>query len=67
MKNNVFKFGDACYHQKDGTAIGSVPESDWATIMFNFYKISIIEPIFRENLRLDARFIDDKIGVRCML
>ena len=63
MKYNVFKFSDTCYRQKDDIAIGSVSASDSATIMFNFYVIAIIRPTFKENLRLDTRFIDDKIGV----
>ena len=60
MKYNVFKFGDTYYRQKDGTAIDSAPASDWTTIMFNFYEIAIIIPTFKETLRLDTRFIDDK-------
>ena len=44
-----------------------MPASDWETIMFNFYEIAIIEPTFRENIRLDKRFIDEKIGVWRML
>ena len=63
IKCNVFKFGDAYYLQKDGAAISSVPSSNWVTIMFNFYEIAIIEPTLRENLSLDAHFIDTKIGV----
>ena len=62
-KHNVFKFGHTYYRQKDSTAIGSVPASDWATIIFNFYEMALIELTFRENLRLDTRFIDDKIDV----
>ena len=60
MKHNVFKFGDTCYRQMNGAAIGSVPESDWETTMFNFYEVATIEPTFRQNLRLDTRFLDGK-------
>ena len=63
MKHNVFKFGDTYYLQKDSTTIRSIPASDWTTIIFNFYEIAIIGPTFRANLRLDIRFIDDKIDV----
>ena len=63
MKCNVFKFGNTHCRQINGTTIGSVPASDWATMMFNFYEVAIIEPTFRQNLRLDAMLIDEKIGV----
>ena len=62
MKHNVFKFGDIYYRQKDSTVIGSAPVSNWATIVFNFYENTIIEPTFRANLRLDTPFVDNKIG-----
>ena len=63
MKQNVFKFGEKCYLQINSSVIGSFPASYWATIIFNFCQISIIRPSFKANLRLDKRFVDDKIGV----
>ena len=59
----MMKFVDTHYYQINGTAIGSVPASDWVTKMFNFCEVAIIEPTFRQNLRLDTRFVDDKIGI----
>ena len=60
---NVFRFGDTYCRERNGTAIGSVPASDCATIMLAFYEIEIIGPTFKQNFRLDAMFVDDKIGV----
>ena len=60
---NVFKFYKTCYRKKDSTEIGSVPASDYATIMHAFYEIAIIGPTFQENFRLDTIFMNNKIGV----
>ena len=63
MKCNVFKFGDRPYRQINGSVIGSVPASDWATTIFNFCEVAIIESAFRQNLRLDTRVVEEKIGI----
>ena len=47
MTHNVFKFGNAYYLQKDGTAIGSLPACDWSIEMFTFFEMAVIGPLFQ--------------------
>ena len=64
MRNNVFKFGNAYYRQRSGVAIGMPPASDLAIQDYGFCEIALIKAIFRQYLRVDDRFVDNKFGVR---
>ena len=63
MKHSVFRFGNTYCEQTDGTAIGLPRATDWATQIFAFYVITILQDLFGQQLRLDKRFVDDKIGL----
>ena len=62
MKHNMFRFGNTYYRQKDGTAIGAPPATDWATQMFAFYEMTTLQDLFGKHLRLNKRFVANKIG-----
>ena len=42
MKNNVLQFGDTCWLQKAGTAMGAPPDPPWATILFNIHEEAVL-------------------------
>ena len=63
MKHNAFSFGTTYYRQKDGTAIGAPPETNWSTQTFSFYETIVLHDLFGKHLRLDKIFVDDKIGL----
>ena len=63
MKHNVFRFGHIYYRQKDGTAKGAPLATDWATQMFIFYEMTTLQDLFGKHLRLNRRFVDDKIDL----
>ena len=63
MNNNIFKFGDTYWRQVSGTAMGTSPGCDYATIYFGIYKMMSILWSFHSCLLYYKRYIDDVIGV----
>ena len=61
MRNNIFKFGDAHFIQRIGTAIGAPPAPPWATIYCAENENKLIEK-YSNNLVFFKRFIDDVIA-----
>ena len=59
MKNNIFKFGDTWWHQKNGTAMGTPCACIYATLYFGFYERTLLLPKYKNNILLYKRQIDD--------
>lgn len=62
MKNNIFKFGDLTFLQKNGTAMGTPPAPPYATIYMAITEDTFLDR-FRYRLLLYRRFLDDVIGI----
>lgn len=63
MKQKLFRFGTNYYRQKDATSIVAPPATDWATRIFTFYEMTILQDLFGKHMRLDKIFADDIIGL----
>ena len=63
MNKNIFKFGDTYWKQESGTAMGTSPGCDYATIYFGIYKMATIIWDFLVCLAYYKRYIDDIIGI----
>ena len=61
MTNNIFTFGDTFWLQKAGTAMGTPPAPNWATLYMGIREIEIV-PKYPE-LQLYLRYIDDGHGI----
>jgi len=59
MNWNFFTFGDLCYKQLTGTAMGSPVAPSFANLYLAYYEETQILPQFRDNLPLYTRYIDD--------
>ena len=58
VMNNLFKFGDTCWKQIDGTAVGASPAPANAAICFAIHELHLLSN-FRSSLKFHRRCIDD--------
>jgi hypothetical protein len=62
MTNNIFTFGDTCWKQTSGTAMGTPPAPPYATLYYAIHEEKLLEE-YGDNLLLYKRFIDDVLGI----
>ena len=63
MRNNIFEYGDLCFLQLLGTAMGTSAAVMWATLYFAYHEVHTIIPKYGDCLLYFKRFIDDIFGV----
>jgi hypothetical protein len=63
MKNNIFQFGDTCWRQKRGCAMGTSSAVNYACLYVGLLEVKRLLPRYRKQLLFFKRFIDDGIGV----
>ena len=61
MEHNVFRFGDTFWLQLAGTAMGTAPAPEWATVYFVIWEMAIISKF--PELKYYRRYIDDGMGI----
>ena len=63
MKNNIFEYGDLCFLQLDGTAMGTLAAVMWATLYCAYHEVHTIIPKHGLSLHYFKCFINDVFGV----
>ena len=63
MKNNLFEFGDLCFQQLLGTAMGTSSAVMWATFYYGYHEVHNLLPRFGHCLLYFKRYIDDIFGI----
>ena len=63
MRNNIFEWGDLCFLQLLGTAMGTSAAVMWATLYFGYHKAHCLIPKYKNNFLYFKRFIDDIFGI----
>ena len=56
---NLLEYGDCCFKNKNGTAMGTPAAVLWAIIYFHWPETKMLIPKYGEKMPLFARFIDD--------
>jgi hypothetical protein len=59
MKNNIFEWGDLCFLQLLGTAMGTSAAVMWATLYNAYHEVHTLIPRHGQHLVYFKRFIDD--------
>ena len=62
-KNNIFEWGDECFLQILGTAMGTSTACMWATIFFDVHETQTLIPTYSSNLLVYKHFIDNIFGI----
>ena len=63
MTWNIFEFGDCCFRQLIGTAMGTPVACIWATIYFWYYEKTVLIPKYGTKIPFFRRFIDDMYAI----
>ena len=63
VMSNVFKFGDNNWLQLAGTAMGTPPTPNWATLYFNTWEIQTINNYPELSELYYKRYIDGDFGI----
>jgi hypothetical protein len=62
MQNNIFKFGDTFWHQKQGTTmIGTPPAPPYAILYFGIHKLKIM-PLYKPSFLDHSHYFDGMLG-----
>ena len=63
MRNNIFEWGNLCFLQLLGTAMGTSAAVMWATLYFGYHEKHTLIPKYGDSLIYFKRYIDDILGI----